>query len=70
MSPDRDNRVGFSRSQNPLSHLRKVEVRLSPPSAVGVTTDLHTDSIDFFSRNQLELEARPALNQRPRNCGE
>lgn len=43
-------------------------VRLSPPSAVGATTDVHMDRAAFFSRNQLELEARPAVNQRPRNC--
>lgn len=54
----------------PAAHLRKVEVRLRPPSAAGATTDLHMDSTFFFSRNQLELEARPEVNQRPRNCGD
>lgn len=52
----------------PLSHLRKVEVRLRPPSVERATTVWHINSSSFFSRNQLELEARPALYQRPRNC--
>lgn len=34
----------------------------------GATTVWHINSSSFFSRNQLELEARPALYQRPRNC--
>lgn len=51
----------------PLSHLRKVEVRLSPPSVEGATIVLHINNSVFFSRNQLELEARPVLYQRPRN---
>lgn len=36
----------------------------------GATTVLHISSTGFFSRNQLELEARPALYQRPRNCNQ
>lgn len=36
----------------------------------GATTVLHINSTGFFSRNQLELEASPALYQRPRNCNQ
>lgn len=36
----------------------------------GATTVLHINSTAFFSRNQLELEASPALYQRPRNCNQ
>lgn len=31
---------------------------------------MHMYRAAFFSRNQLELEARPKVNQRPRNCSE
>lgn len=58
----------------PVFHLRKVVVRLRTPSPspgeAGATTAEHMDRAAFFSRNQLVLEARPAVNQRPRNCGE
>lgn len=45
-------------------------MRLRPPPSPRATMDEHMDSAFFFSRNQFELEARPEVNQRPRNCDE
>lgn len=61
--------LGPRTGRTPLSHLRKIEVRLRlPPSVEGASTDLHINIPVLLSRNQVELEARATTYQGPRNC--